>query len=85
LQRLEGRGIIEEVADGSELGAVTAITSPTPQRPRTAKPTTTDLSRLKEMVEEINAQLSTRREEIQRLRREIDQFYAELLQESSAG
>lgn len=47
------------------------------KRPRTAKPTTTDVDRLRSMVDEINQQLAERRGEIQALHDEIDRFYRE--------
>ena len=47
------------------------------QRPKTAKPKSVDIERLKEMVKQINEQIEEQRNKVDNLNAEIDRFYLE--------
>lgn len=66
--RSEGRGVIEKFG---EAGAVLQ------ERPKTAKPDTTDIGALKTMVAELSQTSSTKRSNIQELNEEIERFHQE--------
>lgn len=66
--RNEGRGVIEQIHDET-IGSVN-------QRPKTAKPTETNVQGLKKMVEEINGQIGEHRTVIDQLNGEIEEFYS---------
>jgi peptidoglycan hydrolase CwlO-like protein len=55
------------------------------QRPKTAKPTSTDVQGLKQMVEQINGQINGKRTQIDKLNGEIQEFYAENKVRKTAG
>ncbi|KAF7640055.1 t-SNARE coiled-coil homology domain-containing protein [Meloidogyne graminicola] len=67
--RAEGRGVIEKL-DEDTIQNVN-------QRPKTAKPTSVDVERLKEMIKQINEQIEEQRNIVDKLNSEIDKFYAE--------
>jgi len=54
-----------------------AISRAISQRPKTAKPTSTNVQGLKGMVEQIREQINARREAVEGLNQEINEFYAE--------
>ncbi|KAE9555983.1 hypothetical protein FO519_000839 [Halicephalobus sp. NKZ332] len=60
----EGRGVIESL-------------NAQPPRPKTAKPTTTDVENLKSMAKELSDRVNTKRNVVQRLKEDIEQFSVE--------
>ena len=60
----EGRGVIESL-------------NAQPPRPKTAKPSTTDVENLKSMAKELSDRVNAKRTAIQRLQEDIEQFSAE--------
>uniref|UniRef100_A0A183C809 G protein gamma domain-containing protein n=1 Tax=Globodera pallida TaxID=36090 RepID=A0A183C809_GLOPA len=67
----EGRGVIDfDRMNGAAINSVN-------QRPKTAKPDTTDVDGLKRMVKQIGEQINARRDEVTRLNAEIESFHLE--------
>ncbi|KAL3108035.1 hypothetical protein niasHT_018197 [Heterodera trifolii] len=62
----EGRGVIDQL-NGDTVS----------QRPKTAKPDTTDVQTLKQMVEQISEQINGQRSEVARLNAQIEKFHSE--------
>ena len=60
----EGRGVIESL-------------NAQPPRPKTAKPSTTDVENLKSMAKELSDRVNSKRSAVQRLKEDIDQFSAD--------
>uniref|UniRef100_A0A915D572 IFT81 calponin homology domain-containing protein n=1 Tax=Ditylenchus dipsaci TaxID=166011 RepID=A0A915D572_9BILA len=64
----EGRGVIETMEEDSDL---------LNRRPKTAKPTTTDVRNLKSGAEELSNEINQKRSAVQQLNQEIESFYHE--------
>ncbi|CAK5039808.1 unnamed protein product [Meloidogyne enterolobii] len=67
--KAEGRGVIEKLDEDTIQNVH--------QRPKTAKPKSVDIERLKEMVKQINEQIEEQRNKVDNLNGEIDRFYLE--------
>nr|CAD2190937.1 unnamed protein product [Meloidogyne enterolobii] len=67
--KAEGRGVIEKLDEDTIQNVH--------QRPKTAKPKSVDIERLKEMVKQINEQIEEQRSKVDNLNVEIDRFYLE--------
>nr|CAD2129001.1 unnamed protein product [Meloidogyne enterolobii] len=67
--KAEGRGVIEKLDEDTIQNVH--------QRPKTAKPKSVDIERLKEMVKQINEQIEEQRNKVDNLNAEIDRFYLE--------
>uniref|UniRef100_A0A914MWV9 IFT81 calponin homology domain-containing protein n=1 Tax=Meloidogyne incognita TaxID=6306 RepID=A0A914MWV9_MELIC len=67
--KAEGRGVIEKLDEDTIQNVH--------QRPKTAKPKSVDIERLKEMVKQINEQIEEQRNKVDSLNAEIDRFYLE--------
>uniref|UniRef100_A0A915NFK7 IFT81 calponin homology domain-containing protein n=1 Tax=Meloidogyne floridensis TaxID=298350 RepID=A0A915NFK7_9BILA len=67
--KAEGRGVIEKLDEDTIQNVH--------QRPKTAKPKSVDIERLKEMVKQINEQIEEQRNKVDDINVEIDRFYLE--------
>uniref|UniRef100_A0A1I8BID3 t-SNARE coiled-coil homology domain-containing protein n=1 Tax=Meloidogyne hapla TaxID=6305 RepID=A0A1I8BID3_MELHA len=67
--KAEGRGVIEKLDEDTIQNVH--------QRPKTAKPISVDIERLKEMVKQINEQIEEQRNKVDKINGEIDRFYTE--------